>query len=268
MKKNFGIGFLIFLRRFISADVREKGGTNEKSAHSPVCIRKSIGSLYLTPLFTAFEKMWRGISTHFFLVFLQFLKSYPLKSEILDWMDRINCTKLPCFSDYDQFFLHKNLWPSEKSNLPLFWPLFSNCLEFLENYLPKSETFVSITRTDCGKLPCMSGYTLFFTEEVMTLATVKFLKFWLVFWNFLTFDKTTIPNLTYWFNCKLSCIRAHAQKLLNDKLSSSEKSNVRFCGRFSFEIFWFSQKLPSQIWYFRFNRKKKLWQAPLIKQLH
>ena len=56
-EKKFGIGFLIFLRRFISADVREKGGTNEKSAHSPVCMRKSIGSLYLTPLFTAFEKM-------------------------------------------------------------------------------------------------------------------------------------------------------------------------------------------------------------------
>ena len=39
-------------------------------------------------------------------------------------------------------------------------------LRFLENYPPKSEVMVSMYRTVCEKLPCVSGYAQIFTEKL------------------------------------------------------------------------------------------------------
>ena len=86
---------LVFLKNY-SANFQKE------SAHSLMCLCTHLVSFYLTPLSTAFKKVYEGIFDLY--IFLHFLKNYPLKSEILVSMDRTGCGKLSCISFYDQIF--------------------------------------------------------------------------------------------------------------------------------------------------------------------
>ena len=87
-----------------------------KSAHYPMRLHNSLVSFYLTLLPTAFEKVSGGIFYPNFWVFYLFSKN--ARPNLRFWVQRIEQVGRNSLAEAatPKFFLHKNLWPSEKSN--------------------------------------------------------------------------------------------------------------------------------------------------------
>ena len=159
---------IIFFFKNCSTDF-QKRGANENSTHFPVCLLNSLVSFtYLT--FYSF----RIFDPYFCLFFLHYLLNYPPKSEILISIKRTGSGgKISCASVYAQVFYTK-IMALKKSQIFDFLTIFGNFFSFLENYSPKSEILVSMGRTCCGKLLCLSGSPTFSYTKIMTLGKAKF----------------------------------------------------------------------------------------------
>ena len=94
------------------------------------------------------------------------------------WVQRLdnNCEKSSAYAAGPNLFYTKSYGPPKRQTFD-FSTVFSNFLTFLESNPPISKVLVSIGRTGCLKLLCMSGYVQLVLQKFMTLRKIKFMIF-------------------------------------------------------------------------------------------